>query len=233
MRQLDAFLWFVALVCLITIVFAHEDPFARAALCAHIGGCPTIPNSKAWYKIAYDLAVGAIVTLVFYWLVVRLPDRQKRSRLRKGLAQQYRAFKTDSIGLMLLTADSSYEGGFPETLLNREEFRRYFSEDVGDDQTRWDRFFNKLDDRGIRDLLRTLEMLRDEAAYVLNNVDIPGEDAFAFLKRLNRAIYSMNGVSSEYDDKKSFLRFLWEIFTGFSFVGYQDRDIIEDMIKAI
>jgi hypothetical protein len=224
----------VALACLVTILLAHEDPFARAALCAHIGGCPTIPHARAWYKIAYDLAVGAIVTLIFYALVVRLPDRQKRSRLRKGLTQQYIAFKKDSIATMLMTADGTYQTDVPETLLDRNEFRRYFSEDTGEDQTRWDRLFNNMEDHNLRDLLKQLEMLRDETAYVLNNVDIPGDEAFAFLKRLNRAIYSMSDTTNEYDDKKPFLRFLWEIFTGWSFVdGYQDRDIIEDMIKAI
>lgn len=233
-RPLDSFLWAVGLACVATIFLAHENPFARDALCARIQVCPIVPNAAAWNKIAYDLAVGAIVTLVFYWLVVRLPERQKRARLRKGLAAQYRAFKEDSIAIMLGVADGSYSVDFPEVLLDRGEFKRYFEQSVGNRLDRWDRFFNELDERGIRDLVKQMAILRDEVAFVLNNVDIPGEAPFAFLKRLERIIYSRSDVTNDYDDKKSFLRFLWEVFAGWDFAsGYQERDIIEDMIDAI
>jgi hypothetical protein len=59
-------------------VASIEGPFARDALCSQIKFCPEISNAKAWQKIIYDLAVGALVSLLFYVLVVRVPDYQKR-----------------------------------------------------------------------------------------------------------------------------------------------------------
>jgi hypothetical protein len=233
-RLLDAFLWAVGLACGATIFLAHEKPFARAAFCARIQICPRLPFDGALNKIAYDLAVGAIVTLVFYWLVVRLPERQKRARLRKSLAAQYRIFKEDCISTMLGTVRVSYSIDFLEGLLDRKEFKRYFNEKVGNGQDRWDQFFNELDDYGVRDLIKQMAMLRDEIAFVLNNVDIPGEAPFAFLKRFDRAIYLRIDSTSKYEDKEVLLKFLWEVFAGWSFAtGYQERDIIQDMIDAI
>jgi hypothetical protein len=54
------------------------------------------------------------------------------------------------------------------------------------------------------------------------------------LKRLSAAIYSVQDTTLGYDETKPFARFLWEVLAGWSFVtGYQERDIIEDMIEAI
>ena len=81
-RLLDIALIAIFVLSVAPLFLAHEDPFARDALCAYTGFCPVMPNAKAWNKIFYDLAVGALVTLVFYLLVVRLPDYQRRQRLK-------------------------------------------------------------------------------------------------------------------------------------------------------
>jgi hypothetical protein len=54
-----------------------------------------MPNAKAWYKIIYDLAVGSLITVFFYLLVVRLPDYQRRQRLKRSLERHYKAFRED------------------------------------------------------------------------------------------------------------------------------------------
>jgi hypothetical protein len=81
-----------------------------------------MPNAKAWNKIFYDLAVGALVSLLFYLLVVRLPDYQRRQRLKGGLERHYRDFRKDCIEIMLLVADRGYSGGIPETLIEQDKF---------------------------------------------------------------------------------------------------------------
>jgi hypothetical protein len=44
----------------------------------------------------------------------------------------------------------------------------------------------------------------------------------------------MRETTLGYDDTKSFARFLWALFTGWSFVtGYPKSDIVQDMIDAI
>ena len=79
-----------------------------------------------------------------------------------------------------------------------------------------------------------MEIFRDELGFVLNNTDIPKDKTFEFIKGLSTSIYIMKGVTLNYDDTKTLARFLWEIFSGFSFItGYREKDIIQDMIDEI
>ena len=101
-------------------------------------------------------------------------------------------------------------------------------------QDRWDRFCNKLDAYHLKEIVKQMEIFRDEISFILNNVDIPSDEPFVFLKRFSTAIYSAHDTTLEYDDVKSFAGFLWEIFAGFNFAtGYRKRDIIQEMIDAI
>jgi hypothetical protein len=233
-HPLDILLIVIAIVSLAGLFLAHEEPFARDALCAKINVCPTIPNAKAWNKIFYDLAAGALISLIFYVLIVRLPDYQKRKRYKKSLAHQYKNFREDCIGIMLSLADGTYMWGEQKELEDQKKFRAYFKEKVTPDQDRWDRFCNNLDEFHQKELVMRMEVFRDEIAFILNNVDIPSDRAFEFLKRLSAAIYSKRNTMLGYDEIKSFAGFLWGIFAGFDFVeGYRERDIIQEMIDAI
>jgi hypothetical protein len=231
-RLLDKALIAIFVLSVATLFLAHEDPFARDALCAYTGFC--MPNAKAWNKIFYDLAVGALVTLVFYLLVVRLPDYQRRQRLKRSLERHYKAFREDCIESMLLVADGSCSADVPETLIEQDKFRDYFTEKVAPDRERWDEFLNKLDDYYLRELLTRMEIFRDELTFVLNNTDIPKDEPFEFMKRLSNAIYSMKDVTLDYDETKSLARFLWSVFAGGDQItGYRKEDIVKKMIDAI
>jgi hypothetical protein len=81
-RFLDVVLITIFLTSAAALLLANEDPFAREAVCTHTGFCPVMPHAKAWAKMIYDLAVGALITLLFYLLVVRLPDYPVGSGLR-------------------------------------------------------------------------------------------------------------------------------------------------------
>jgi hypothetical protein len=54
---------------------------------------------------------------------------------------------------------------------------------------------------------------------------------YEFLGRLSRAIVRMESTTQDYDDIKSFCRFLWEIFTGWNWVsGYSKTNFIQEML---
>ena len=233
-HSLDFLLIIIAIVSFAGIFLAHEDPFARDAFCAKSAWCPQVANAKGWGKIAYDLSIGALTSLIFYILIVRIPDFQKRSRYKRSLARQYKFFREDIIALIVGAADGQYEAGMPEKLLDQKEFKTYFKMKVGQGQDRWDRFCNNLDPYHLKEIVKRMEIFRDEISFILNNADIPSDEPFEFLKRLSAAIYLARDTTLEYDDVKSFARFLWEIFAGFNFVtGYRERDIIQEMIDAI
>jgi hypothetical protein len=231
---LDGALWAIGIASVAALFLAHEDPFARDAFCSHIQICPKIANAKAWNTILYDLAVGALVSLLLYVLIVRIPDYQKRQRIKRSLTKQYENFREDCIAIILMVSDGTFEWGFHRELIDQAKFKEYFKQPVGNGQDRWDAFMNKLDKYHLEALILKMEILRDEVTFALNNVDISDEQPFVFLKRLSHALFSMRNTTLGYDETKSFAGVLWSVFAGWDAVsGYRERDIIEDMIAAI
>jgi hypothetical protein len=233
-RLLDVLLAIIAIVCLAVVLLSYENPFFRILVCTHTGFCSTF--AKAWYKLLYDLGIGALVSLAFYYLVVRLPDYRRRQRLKRGLELHYRAFRLDCIKIMLAVADHGYSGGQPEALLDPEKFREYFKQRVAPGKERWHEFLNNLNKFYLAELQMLMEQLRDEIMFILNNTDIPKNEPFEFLKRLSAAMYSMKSVTidSDHDEIKPLARFLWEIFAGWDWLtGYRKEDIVKKMIDEI
>jgi hypothetical protein len=228
-RPLNWLLVGIAIVSAAAILLGHDNPFVRVAVCARVP-CLVFENSHAWEKIAYDLGIGRIVSLFFYWLVVRLPENAKRRRIRKSFAEHFREFKEDSIATMLMVTDGTFQWG----LVDQKKFRDYFKEDVGRGEDRWDSLHNKMTDYYLDELLTHLEILRGEILFVMTAVEIDDEKVLEFLKRLSATIVRMRKTSNDYDSMNSFGNFMWEVFAGWSFVtGYQQGDFFEDMIRAI
>jgi hypothetical protein len=224
----------VAIVSATAVLLSHEDPFVRIVACNHTGFCSTFAHAKAWYKVIYDLGIGALVSLAFYFLVVRLPEYQRRQRLKRSLELHYRAFRLNCIEIMLAVADSRVPGGQAETLLDPAEFKKYFKQKVTPDKERWHEFMNNLNEFYLVRLQTLMEQLRDELMFVLNNTDIPKDEPFEFLKRLSAAIYSMKSVTIGYDEIKPLAGFLWNVFAGWDWIeGYRKGDIVKKMIDEI
>jgi hypothetical protein len=230
-RPLDLGLVALFVVSALLILAAHEEPFARNWLCAKVP-CPHLPHP--WHKIIYDLAIASIISLTFYGLVVRLPEYQKRRRIKRSFLGRYKRFKEDCIGVMLGVADGSFDPDLAETLVDQEKFRAYFKEKVCQSQERWHAFLINLDEPSLRELITLLEIFRDEILYVLASTDIPDDEPFEFLKRLSAAIRSLRDTTLGYDETKPFARFLWEVFAGWDWLkGYRKEDIIKKMIDEI
>lgn len=223
----------IAFISIALIFLAHEDPFARTAVCSKISICPSL-GTRAWYKILYDLSVGSLTTLVFYYLVVRLPEYERRQRLKRSFAAHYQRFRKDCVGIMLAVAHSPYTHEDRERLVDQKAFREYFNQKSSPSTDRWHDFLNNLDEYYLQRLLINLEILREEITFVLNNTDLADDKVFEFLKRLSNAIVAIRTTELGYDETKPLERLLYEMFAGFDFVhGCRDNDLVQDMIDAI
>jgi hypothetical protein len=228
----DALLLAMLVVAIATLFLANENPSIRDIVCSKIA-CFRSEHSVAWNKAFYDISLGSIVSLVFYFLIVRLPERSKRLRIKRSFRAQYVSFKKDCIEIFLLLADGSYTVGFSEKLYEQVEFKKYFKDvnEAGED--RWYCVVNKLNGYYLEQLLREMEAFRGEVLFVMNNIDFSDDEEFDFFKRLSNAIASVNVVTPGYENKALF-QFLWSLFAGWDFVyGYAKTDIVEDMIKKI
>ena len=88
----------------------------------------------------------------------------------------------------------------------------------------------------LKDLLVQLDILSDEASFILNNTEINDENVLSFFKLLSQSVYGyrLRDINLDYDEKRVLMSFLWELFAGWSFVeGYREKDIVKLIIKKI
>jgi hypothetical protein len=233
--RLDQALAVLFVLSVAAIFLANEDPFARNALCSYARlPCFESEHAEGLNKIIYDLGIGSLISLMFYALIVRIPDFQRRRRIKRSLAIHYKSFKVRCICIFLGVVDGSYATESAETLLDQRKFKVFFQQPHSDSQSKWNALANNFNEGTLGDLVTEMELFRDEIAFVLNNADIQNEEVFEFLKRLSSAIYSIKRASLDYDSIKSLCSFLWQLFAGWDWVsGYRERDIIEETIEAI
>jgi hypothetical protein len=232
-RMLDVSLVLLTIVFLCFIVLGNEDPAARVAL---LGDAlpETTWHAKAVYKALYDSGIGGLVSVLFYLLLVRVPENAKRRRVRRSLERQFKRFKQDCLYVMLGVVNGVINPELADELLDQKSFRSYFRVPQTAGQDRWHVFLNQLDETGLNQILRSFEILREEVNYALGATDIPTDQAFDFLKRVSVAIHSVQRTNLGYDEIKPLSGFLWEIFSGFNFIsGYQEEDIFAKMIRSI
>ena len=181
----------------------------------------------------HDIAVGVMVSLFIYFLVVWLPDRDKRKRVQRNLQFQYNYFKERCIEIFLSAMGPSFDPAVIDSLKDRGVFMRFFKEELSPGQTRWDAVANGLNAENINSLIIEFEIFISEVRFTLIAIDVQNEDAFAFLKQLANVLYRARNCSADYDGVKSLLGLMWHVFAGWSFVeGYIKKDEIADMIEA-
>jgi hypothetical protein len=231
-KPLTVTLWVLSVASILLALVTSDEPVPEVFKNTWVEvWFEKLPTGNA---ILFDISIGFLVSVLFYLLVVWFPDRRKKNLIKNNLAEHYRSFKEDTIGILLAACQGSYQADLPEKLSEQSEFRKYFKEPVSDSQERWHAVLNGLNDRLLTDLLVELEILLNEVTYVLNNVNIENPDVFSFFKRLSQAVYKLKTTTLEYDDVKTLSRFLWEVFAGWNFVdGYREDDIVGVMIEKI
>ncbi len=185
-------------------------------------------------QIIFDTSVGINVGLFIYVLVVWLPERGKRDRIRRSLRQQYESFKEECIWIYL-SALKGEHGEPPDDLKDPIRFREWFHEPSSTPgQERWHAVLNGLKEFHIKRLAIEFEILMTEVQFTLAAIDVDNHEAFAFLKRLLHDLHRMTYVNESYDEVKQLSRLLWSIHTGWSFTeGYREKDPIAQMIESI
>ena len=228
----DVFLTLLALLCICLMLVSSSDPVVSilegTALHQALG------QFQTGNQIAFDLSVGLLASVFMYYLVVRVPELKKRRRIRANLATAYESFKKDSIAVYLRCLEHSYPAELPGTLTSQVAFRDFFKQPFASGQDRWHGVANGLNDDRLRALVIELEILMQEIHFTLSAVDVQDRRAFEFLKRLSQVLYRSKNWTTDYDDVKSMLRFLWSVHTGWSWLdGYADSDPVLEMISAI
>lgn len=190
-------------------------------------------DGVGYESILHSLSMGFIVSSIFYFLVVYMPEYNHRKILRESLESQYLQFKKSCIDVFLIISDSQKFSN-KEELLDLSEFRNYFKKENKNGEIRWDAVANCLQENEyyLKEIVYYLQMLNEEVKYIRYSVSLNDPEVFEFLNRLSQLIARMDSTERDYDDIKSFCGFLWSIFTGWDWAkGYSESDIIKDIIE--
>lgn len=232
-RTADRSLIFLTLIFILFVVFANEDASPRMA--AFGDALPETTRAKAVYKVLYDFGIGGVVSLCFYILLVRLPEFAKRRRVRRSLERRYECFKEACLYTILGVVNGFVDTALADALLNRAEFRNYFNQaSVIPEQHRWDYFLNNLNQDALNDILKEVDLLREEVNFVTSVIDINTDETFHFMKRFSAVTYDVQRTVLGYDSIKPLSIFLWSIYSGFDpAIGYEKPDFVSTMIRSI
>jgi len=198
---------------------------------------------KGFYQISSLFLRGFLLSSVFYFLVVYLPSKRKRSILKNNFKELYKNIKHDLIREILWC---SQKGGrtdinateeLVDKLHNVREFRELFSHGKESNEG-WYAFCNHIqgDPNDFLSLVQKLKLLAKQLDFILHNYEIKKQEQFDFFKRLEIIIIKLDYIDKNApgDEVKMFSRFLWEMFAGWNFAeGYKDYDPIEKMIDEI
>ena len=203
-------------------------------------------NREWWpffYEIAAPILVGLLVSCIFYFSVVIVPEDKKRRVIKNNLRQLYTDIKRDILyeiisascngGRTDLEADGETVGrlltieGFQEAFRTRKNqqgnegfsaFLNYIEQDVPE----------------YREIVLNLQIISKQIDFLLQNYPIHDQQVFDFFKRLERFLIRFNTSTHDDDEKEQLSKFIWNIFGGYSFIEKnRDYDIIEKMIEDI
>lgn len=200
-----------------------------------ISGLVVLKGVDSFSSIVYETYLALFSSSVFYAATVIVPETKRRSRVRKGLNHQYRSFKKRCIDLFLIASESQ-DYQYRDNLLDHQEFRRYFSIQIADGQSRWDLVVTSIDDQDyiFREIVREFDFLDREIEFARSSVQIDNEKVEQFFIALRQVIHTIKASEAHSDDCKHFCQTLWTIFTRWNFIdGQLEDDIIESMIKNI
>lgn len=207
---------------------------ATSGLVAAGGAFLLGPLEFAQRDVLISLFTSYTVTVVFYILVVWLPLQRKRVRVKRSVISHYKEFKIEVLGLIMHAAGKTWSMDELEALQIPKNFSEYFSQDETGSGMRWYEVLNGLDDYYVSQIAMRLEILRSELHYVLSSIDIDDQEVFDFMKRLDQIAFRMSRLKSDYDDQKSWGRFLWLLYSDFDpIIGHVPQDRNLELLKRL
>lgn len=230
--KLDLLLAVLAAVCIWVMLASSSDP-----LMPWFRGSPlarAFNQFSTGNQIAFGFSGSVVAALFTYYLLVRLPEYERKGRIKRHLLTSYSSFKEAVVQIFLGTVDGSYDSAKAEHLTEQSAFRSHFKMPYAPGQDRWDAIANKMDDFVLRQLVLEVEVLLGEFQYAIAAIDIRDPEVHVFMKRMSSALYRAKNWSSDYDGIKQVLGFFWQLLAGWDTVtGYRDDEYVVGMISRI
>lgn len=203
-----------------------------------------VPASKWWpdtFAVATNLFAGGLVSFLFYFLVVYLPEDRKKAIIKANLLRMYRNIKEDILWAVIY---ASIKGGRKDFEPNGEMIKKLMSpagfKDAFEHGREADEGFYAFENEmssntfEFRKIILNLHMLSKQIEFLLHNYSMQNQEAFDFFKRVELVLMQLQESGPGYDESKPLCRFIWEMYTGWNWVeGDTGEDRIQKMIGEL
>lgn len=203
-----------------------------------------LSSFKWWpdfFAVLTNLLAGGLVSFLFYYLVVYIPENRKKSIIKANLQTMYRGIKLEIAWAIVHASikggrrDLSPSLGFVESLLSPTKFKEAFDGGHNGDEGFY-AFANQMDEATpeYRQIVQRLTVLSKQVEFVLHNYSIEDQNVFDFFKRLESLLMGLQADGPGYDESKRLCRFIWEIYAGWNWLdGDVGQDPIQKMISGL
>ena len=200
---------------------------------------------KRWwadtFAVATNLLAGGLVSFLFYYLVVYLPEFRKKSIIKNNLLRMYEGIKED---ILWAVVHASIKGGRRDLSPDHETiqklmipsaFKAAFEGGREADEGFY-AFENQMSDETpeFRRIVQNLQVLSRQIEFVLHNYNIEDQSVFDFFKRLEFLLPEHQARGPGYDESKPLCRFIWDVYAGWNWAeGDRGYDKIQKMISDL
>lgn len=211
---------------------APDSPF-RKTLCASSQVCVKSSHFEFWNTIAYNIGSGALLSIVIFYLLSRIPNLRAQAESRRSLQRSFRVFKLRCIDIFVVISGSPQSWSY-EDLLDTEKFKIAFETEKKPKHIYWYDVANGLNKYYLETLSLHLEELREEIKRQTDRIDIYSEKDKIQLEAFARHLRLIQTSSDDYDSVKSLCGSLWTIFTSWDLVeGYSESDRLQKLIDSL
>ncbi len=228
-RKLDLRLAALALICLWLMLTTSSDPILPVLKDTAIA--TAFVQFSTGNQIIFNLSVGVLSAIGMFYLLIRLPEHERKNRVKRHLQFSYESFKRSVVQIFVGAIQGSYDSKTVDQLMDQKTFRDFFKEPYVPGQDKWHGVANKMNDFLLHQIVLETEVLFNEFQYALSVIDIRDPEVYSFMKHMSVALYRAKNWSADYDGIKEVLKFFWCIFTGWDWVdGYTEREYIPEYI---
>ncbi|EHS49087.1 hypothetical protein PDO_3478 [Rhizobium sp. PDO1-076] len=204
-------------------------------------GVFTGPVGSDVFDVIFNLLSGGLISFLFYFLVVYVPERRRAKILKNNVISIYQRCREDIVTSVVM---ASVQGGRKDLstmwsdikeLAEVEQFKAAFSGGrLGNEG--FYAFENQMNDRTYEfdRIIQDFKILAAELSFFLHNYSQADAIHFISLKRLELSLLSLIDSQPGYDESKPFCSFLYRFLAGFDPIdGHLGRDVYLDALRKI
>jgi hypothetical protein len=181
-----------------------------------------------------NLQVGFASSIIFYFFVVWLPERQKNKIIKENLGQTYSTFKKRMVDIILSLVEGCCNYDDSIKLLDHTKLKAFLD---SNNRENLYKFYNQLEDRQdyLDEIIFEFEILSKEIEYTLNHAQIKNKKSFARLKNIVAMVYMFRHTQKhDYEKVKCIANQVLSLLTRFNMMdGQLEYDIIQETIDSL